>query len=46
MIGIAGTENDFLLSLPVLKTYMDQFKEVRNNFNFTIQFLLQFMIYN
>jgi len=33
MIGIAGTENDFLLSLPVLKTYMDQFKEVRNNFN-------------
>ena len=36
MISIAGTEINFLISMPTLKAYMNQFEEVRSQYTFTI----------
>ena len=36
MIGIAGSNNDFLLSLPSIKAYLMQFEEIKKEYEITI----------
>lgn len=37
MIGIAGSNNDFLLSLPSIKAYLMQFEEIKSEYEITIK---------
>ncbi len=37
MVGIAGSCNDFLLSLPTIKAYLSQFKEIKDNYEIIIK---------
>lgn len=37
MIGIAGSNNDFLLSLPSIKAYLMQFEEIKKEYEITIK---------
>lgn len=36
LIGISGHEKDFLLSLPILKTYITKFDDIKNHFDVDI----------
>ena len=33
MVGLAGTNKDFIISVPTLVVYLKQFKEITNNYN-------------
>ena len=35
MVGLAGTNKDFIVSIPTLISYLQQFKEITNNYNIT-----------
>ena len=37
MVGISASKNDFLISLPILKAYLNQFKDIRDKYDIIIK---------